>query len=49
METEYNPNDFQGRSEDKMKRNYIVFTISLIAAWVGMITFLIYNLFEILF
>ena len=49
METKYNPNDFQGRSEDKMKKNYIAFTISLIAGWIGVIAFLIFNLIEILF
>jgi hypothetical protein len=49
MEKDWNPNDFQGRSKDKMERNYRIFAILLILTWLVGTGLVLYALIDYIF
>ena len=49
MKKEWDPNEYQGRSQKKVERNYRVFAISIVLGWLGLFGLLIYKLINFLF
>jgi hypothetical protein len=49
MREDWNSNDFQGRSEDHMKRNYRIFAILLVLTWLVGTGLVLYALIDYIF
>jgi hypothetical protein len=46
---EWNPNDYQGRSRDHVERNYRVFALFLVLAWLSGTIIVLYKIIDYIF
>jgi hypothetical protein len=49
MEKEWEPNDYQGKREDQIQRNYRILALSIILIWLFFMGLLVYKFINFLF